>query len=185
MNKKLLILGGIGGIVTSIGLTCAICVSLGLLGGLLGESGPNASRPTRSRPKVVGQDVRVGEVRWKVLEALDLGNRIESVDKFREPLTTSGKFIRVRFEVENLGNDAKTYRGIEIVDRQGRTYTNSSEAFGWIAEDETCILETLNPGIIQICNDIFEVPVEARGLQLSVGNLNMFSSKEAKIDLGL
>ena len=49
---------------------------------------------------VVGQDVVLGSIRWKVLGFIDAGQTLTSNNQFTDPKTTSGRFIRVGFEVE-------------------------------------------------------------------------------------
>ncbi len=133
----------------------------------------------------VGEDVRVDEVRWKILEATDLGNTLKSQTQFIKDKTTTGRFVRVRFEVENLSKDMLTFTGLDLVDDQGRTFKPSSEALEFIPNEEWCVLENLNPNVPQICTAIYEVPANATGLQALVGDLKILGNKTARIDLGL
>ena len=105
---------------------------------------PPTAAPTAHR---VGEDVRVDEVRWKVLEAADLGQTLKSDDQFVEDKTTSGRFVRVRFELENLSKDMLTFVGLDLVDEQGRTFKPSSDVFQFIPNEEACVLENLNPNV--------------------------------------
>lgn len=141
--------------------------------------------PTNTPPPAVGQDVIVDEVRWKVLAAENLGNTLQSDNQFIDDKTTSGMYIRVRFELENLSNDMLTFAGIDLADDQGRTYTRASDAFSYLPDDESCTLENLNPNITKTCTHIFEVPTNATGLQAILGDLKLFGSAEARVDLGL
>jgi hypothetical protein len=148
----------------------------------------STSTPTPLPPTpapIVGQDVLVGEVRWKMLEAQDLGNQLVSDNQFIEPLNTAGKFIRVRFEIENRSKDMQSFIGFDLVDSQGREFTSSSDALMFIDNSETCILENLNPNLPITCMVIYEVPADATGLKAYVGDLSMFGGAEAKIELGL
>jgi hypothetical protein len=133
----------------------------------------------------VGEDVRVDEVRWKVLEATDLGKTLKSTNQFVKDKTTSGRFVRVRFELENLSKDMLTFAGLDLVDDQGRTFKPSSDAFQFIPNEETCVLENLNPNVAKSCTAIYEVPANATGLQAQAGDLKIIGNKTALIDLGL
>lgn len=134
----------------------------------------------------IGQDVIVGEVRWKMLSAVNEGNTLQSGNQFIDDVTTAGTFIRVRFEVENLSKDLLSYTSIDLVDDQGREFVNSSNVFAFIDDKELCFLiVNLNPNVPVTCQEIFEVPTNATGLQAKVGDLKLFGTKEALIDLGL
>lgn len=134
---------------------------------------------------IVGQDVTVDEVRWKILSAEDLGNKITDDNEFTKDLTTSGKFIKIRFEIENRSKEMLSFVGLDLLDSQGRKYTRSSDVFGVIESDELCMLENLNPNITKTCTHIFEVPNDATGLKANAGDLKIFGGNEALIDLGL
>lgn len=133
----------------------------------------------------VGQDVNVDEVRWKVVAAEDAGQTLKSDNDFIPAKKTSGRYVRVRFELENLSKDMLTFAGLDLLDGQGRTFKSSSDLFAFIPEDESCVLENLNPNIAKTCTAIYEVPVDSTGLQAQVSDLKMFGSQQALIDLGL
>lgn len=146
---------------------------------------PTAVPPSPTPAPSVGQDVLVGEVRWKMLSAEELGNQLVSNNQFIDPLMTSGKFVRVRFEIENRSTDTRTFAGMDLVDAQGRKYTSSSDALMFIENAEICLIENLNPNIVKTCTVIFEVPIDASDLHAYVGDLKLFGGDEAKINLGL
>lgn len=132
----------------------------------------------------IGQDVIVGEIRWKILEAKELGQELKSDNQFIDAKTTSGKFILVRLEVENRKTEAATYAGINAVDDKGRTFEVYSEKFGFVDEKESCIFEQLNPNITKVYSEIFELPADAKGIRVGVGDLELFGGDEALIDVG-
>lgn len=134
----------------------------------------------------IGQDVQVDEIRWKIIEAIDQGQTLQSNNQFIDDITTSGRFIRVTFEMENLSKDLLSFSGLNLVDDQEREFIPSSDALFFIEEDQQCIIiENLNPNVPKICQAIYEVPTDATGLKAKVGDLKIFGSKEALIDLGL
>lgn len=140
--------------------------------------------PTPTLPPTVGQDVNVGEIRWKFLEATDIGQELKSDNQFVESKTTGGKFVKIRFEIENLGTEAVSFTGIEILDSKGRTFKPYQDRLFFIEDSEQCILLQLNPNLTKTCAEIFELPADATGLKISVGDLRLFGD-DAVIDLGL
>ena len=133
----------------------------------------------------VGQDVQVDQVRWKIVAAEDAGQTLKSDNQFTPDKKTSGRFVRVRFELENLSKDMLTFAGLDLLDGQGRTFKSSSDAFAFIPDDERCVLENLNPNVAKTCTAIYEVPANAGGLQAQVSDLKMFGGQQALVDLGL
>ena len=141
---------------------------------------------TAVAPAKVGEDVRVDEVRWHVLSAEDLGDTLSSSNRFVDSKTTAGRFIQVRFEIENLSNDLLSYGGLDLVDNRGREYASYSESFMFLPDEEECsFIENLNPNIPKICTVIYEVAADAAGLKIVVSDLKIFGSDEKEIDLGL
>lgn len=148
----------------------------------------NAAPDATATPlPVIGQDVTVDQVRWKMIAAENLGNVLKSGNQFTDDKKTSGAFIKVRFEMENLSTDMLSFTGLDLVDDQSRKFTSTSDAFMFIKDDnERCtMIENLNPNITKTCITIYEVPANAKGLKAKVSDLKMFGSQEALVDLGL
>lgn len=141
--------------------------------------------PTAIPAPVIGQDVMVDDVRWKILSAEDMGNLITDDNQFTEDLKTSGKFIKVRFEIENRSKDMLSFVGLDLIDNQERSFTRSSNAIMVIDGSETCVLENLNPNITKTCTHIYEVPTDAAGLNAVASDLNMFGGAQTMISLGM
>lgn len=178
-RKWLLILGVLA---LSI-LACGNSSSGGSSGG--SSEGGDAEAPAEeAKAYKVGEDVTVGDIRWKFLEVTDLGNELKSDNEFIEPKKTSGKFVLVKFELENKGSDPASYTGIDLVDSKERTFKPYDERITFIDQAELCILEQVNPGLSKTCTEIFEVPGDASGIKASVGDLAPFGD-DAFVDLGL
>lgn len=141
--------------------------------------------PAPTAAPAIGQDVFVDEVRWKILSAEDLGNKLTDDNQFTKDLTTSGKFIKVRFEIENRSKDMLSFAGLDLIDSKGRKYTRSSDAYMIIGSEESCMIENLNPSITKVCTQIYEVPTDATGLQADAGDLKIFGASHTPIGLGL
>jgi hypothetical protein len=172
-----------------------LVVVLGIVGAVLGgrgatstaTQGTEAGAPTVAAPQsyAVGQDVTVDEMRWKIVSVEDLGSTLQSDNQFVTERTSSGRWVRVRFEMENLSKDMLSFAGLDLVDAQGRTLKPSSDAIQFIAPEESCILENLNPNVAKTCTVIYEVPANATGLQAQVTDLKLLGGSETLIDLGL
>jgi hypothetical protein len=134
----------------------------------------------------IGTAVSVPPFGWQVESAEDLGQQLTSDNQFIDPMTTSGRFIRVNVGVLNDGDDATmVLLAPKVVDSRGREFDPASDAFMHIPTEMNCALENLNPGIATPCVYIYEVPADATGLKLRVNNQEIFGSAEADIDLGL
>lgn len=148
------------------------------------EAAPPTEAATVAATYKTGQDVQVGEVRWKITEAKDIGQELKSDNEFIKGKTTKGRFVSLAFEMENLGKEQKSFAGLSLVDGKGRKFEASSDAFMFIEQEKQCIFENLNPNVIKECQVIFEVPADAAGLSANVGDLEMFGGDEALIELG-
>ena len=146
------------------------------------------AEPTQVPLAKVGEQVDVEDVSWKVEEAIDAGDRIESGNQYVDPLTTAGKFIRVRVVVQNNGTEQRNLSAssAEITDSQGRTFKGASSMEAMmVAGDDSCGFQELPAGIPKTCHLIFEVPKEASGFKFKASNLALILIDTKEIDLGL
>ena len=135
-----------------------------------------------------GDDVTVENVRWQLIEAKDLGNVLKSDNQYTEDKKAAGnsKFVEITMEVENLDTDMASVSDLKIVDSKGREFISASDVFQWIPDDKQMfILSNLNPNVPEQFIDIYEVPEDATGLKVEVGDLNLFGNEKAYIDLGI
>jgi hypothetical protein len=160
------------------------------------EAEPPAATRTRAPTKtplptrtpvplpVVGAEVKVGDITWKVLSAQNLGKLIKSNNQFIKDLKTSGSFVAVRYEVANAGTREVFYLTPDLLDESGRRFGSTSDAIFHIPEDEQCLLEQINPGITKTCQGIYEVPADAAHLVAELTGLKLFAGN-TQVDLGL
>jgi hypothetical protein len=156
-----------------------------------GEEKKSSVSTSEEAPTVysINQDVRVGDVRWKLLDVKDRSSILRATKSryptFTKDKITTGKFIEITMEVENLGTEMKTVSNLELVDNKGREFTHASDVSEWIPEGkELFLLSNLNPNMPQQFVDIYEVPTDATGLKIKVGDLSLWGTDEALISLG-
>lgn len=173
-----------------IGGILVLLIVIGIIGGKDKSSNTNTTSANNSNQQVyaINQDVRVGDIRWKLLSARDHGSILKGSESkyptYQEDKTSSGRFIEINIEVENVGTDQETTIGVELTDSKGRDYS-SGPFVEWIPDDKSILLTTLNPNVTKQFKDIYEVPADAADLKVKVGDLNPFTSKEALINLGI
>ncbi len=141
------------------------------------------------KPTEVGlndEGVLVGDVYWSVHEATVLGDTIYNRSPFTGSLKTSGTFLWVEVWVVNTGNAPITLLAPNVFDDDARLFSSSTDAILCIPEDKSKgFLHNLNPGVRARAIFVYDVPKDATGLTLLVGDLELFKGKEGAIDLGL
>jgi cytoskeletal protein RodZ len=148
---------------------------------------PTAAPTEAPAAYTVGQDVQVGDVRWKILEATDAGQTLESDNEFIKDKQTQGKFIRLRLEVENLSKEQLNFSEVELVDNQERAFKSSTdvEVMMHVPTEEQCpFFQQLTSNLPKTCQIMYEVPADAQGIKIKVGDLEMMGSDEALIEAG-
>ena len=139
----------------------------------------------QSPPKSIGEVVQVGDVRWQLLSAQDLGHVLEADGK-REK--TQKRFIAVRFQLTNKGSADLGFRGATVRDSRGREYERGR--LEYVAENERCaggILGPfgLKPNTIENCTSIYEVAPDATGLVFIADDLGGREDGAESVALGL
>jgi hypothetical protein len=131
------------------------------------------------------ESIDVNDVRWTLLQAVELGDGLESESDEVPDLVAAGRLIGLRFEVENLGEEPLTFVGIQVVDAQGREYTYLSEALPFIIDEEACQMEDLEAGTAITCTALYDVAQDASGLQGVLTDLSLLGGEEILVDLEL
>lgn len=143
-----------------------------------------------SRVFKLNESVFVGDVAWEVLSAENIGSTLKGSRSrypfFQKDLSTVGYFIKVRFVVANTGDELLSVTVPGLIDSRDREFASSPDATYWVPEGEDILLlDNINPGLGRIYTAIYEVPADAKGLKLRVGDLEFWGSDEEVIDLGL
>lgn len=153
-----------------------------------GQEGINRTVKLNLSPvpvNTVGKSVRVGDVRWQILSAEDLGHLLEAGGN-REK--TKDRFVKLRFQLTNKGSADLDFHGALLRDGQGREYERGRSEF--VAENERCtggILGpfVLKPNAITTCTNIYEVSANAIGLVLIADDLDGSAAGAETVALGL
>jgi hypothetical protein len=197
--------GGMGkillGILITLGaivLCCAASSFAGLLGtaGIVSEASKNIEEQKQvetnkndeawNNPAKLNEAIAVKDVSWTVVSAQDLGSTIKSkYSSFGEDCkANSGKFIKVTLKVKNNYKEIKTLTDVDLLDDQKREFKTSTDTFGCI-DGDLYILANINPGIEKTFIAVYEVPNDAKGLKLKLGDLDFFSKEFKYVTLGL
>jgi hypothetical protein len=157
------------------------------------SSTPSTPVPT-SITYSINQPVIVGSGTYTVLSAQDKGNVLKASESryyssllsFAKDKLIPGRFIEVKFQVENNGRITETFVSAPtLIDNQNREYKIVYEDSEWIPEGINYGIPELQPGIPLQCAAIYEIANNATGLKLKVRDTSATSSKTALIDLGL
>jgi hypothetical protein len=167
-------------ILTVLGVFILFSVAINIIGGGAKKEG-YVSTPTPEVKEEIKQEkiFKIGEnviidnkTRWKVLSVKNLGSTLTSTNPFIESKTTTGKFIQVRFEVENISKDLESVGNVGLVDFQGREYVPASGVSFWIPnEEQLFLIDNINPNITKTYTVIFDIAKDATGLKFRPGGV--------------
>ncbi|MDP3970980.1 MAG: hypothetical protein Q8P90_04780 [bacterium] len=136
----------------------------------------------------IGEEVVVKDVTWKLLSAQDLGETLLARDSkyasIASSKTTTGKYVKVEYEVTHNSSSTKSISDPNLLDDAGRQYTSPSDVYEWIPEGKELIFSNLNSGITYTFVTIYEVPKDAKNLAFEATDLELFGSKTEEIQLG-
>jgi len=130
---------------------------------------------------VLGKESQKGNIKCQILEIKDRGDVLKTSEmlyppKDKEELqkiqdkTTTGKFLEVKFEIENIGKEVQSIGEIVLIDDQNREYSNleNIEFDYWLPQESQDFLQNINPGIKKELTQIFEVPKDAQSFKLKL-----------------
>lgn len=159
------------------------------LGDITEEEAVNsAERGTKENPWPVGTEVNNGEIIWKILSAEDIGNTLRSTNVLYKDKTTTGKFIKVKAIIKNIGTDTvdTTFLTFKILDSNFREFTELAESFAYIENGNGLeIMEEINPGMERNYTFIFEVPSDAEVFMFEATDLELIMESKTYISLGI
>ena len=131
----------------------------------------------------LNEDLQIGDVKWKVIKS----RTADQLNDYSGAVKPAGKFLVVNVIVENMGKDMKTVTGLKVVDDKDREFTSYSKSFGLqnLGAESLYVLSNINPNVPLTFADVYEIPADAKGLKLKVGDLSLLGSDAGLIDLGL
>lgn len=154
-----------------------------LLGGcmaIFATSGGESVEEPEAAPVAIGVPVDVADVQWTVLAAKQ-ANQLTS-----EFSSENGNFVIVDVRFLNNGNEAVTLdsASLALIDSEGRKSEADPDKFEFIPEGKDLFIDQVNPGVSKDGQAIFTVAPEASGFFLEVGDADLFSDTNARVDLG-
>jgi Domain of unknown function (DUF4352)/zinc-ribbon domain len=136
---------------------------------------------TKQNPVSIGDPVKAGKVEWNVTNA-------RQVTELKAPYsgTKQGNFVIVDFNFTNGTKEAVTLDTVSLtlIDSEGRKFEADTDAYEYVPTNKNIFLEQVNPGVMKQGETIFTVAPGASGFILKAGDTDMFSDKNAYIDLG-
>ena len=173
-------------------LVLIFLVALGLAAcGSAKLTAPNTSDSSASDSSATYKII-VGDVRWTFTEVKDEGNTlIPAVHAGNSPnASTTGKFLRISYEVENIGTEKIEMYSFGLMDSQGKEIDsdsdfNATSSYVYVKEENYCILRSLAPNTVKKCEILFELPLATNVAELTaeVNDLTILGRKKAKINL--
>jgi hypothetical protein len=133
----------------------------------------------------IGEDISAGDIIWNITEVNDLGTRLESETGIDYLEAEEGKFIGIRFTVENVGSESKFIYDLNVVDSKGRKFPICLPGFAFFFPAEACALEEIVPGLERRLSASFDVALDSEGLLLEVTDLNTPAGEKTYIDLDI
>lgn len=135
-------------------------------------------------PLPTDQEVTVGDITWKVLEVEELGETIKSpsgtlIDAVR------GKFVSMRFMVQNDGEEPVTIYDLSVIDSRGRVFNICLSAYEYFVPTDACALVELSPGIEYEYIAPFDVAPDSEGLIIEFTDLSDQDEQSTYVSLGI
>jgi hypothetical protein len=165
----------------------ALLMVLGVLLACKGGKDSGGSGSSGGTAKL-GEQVKLDESAWTVIEAKDLGKSIKATSELfaDEKKDTTGKFVQVHYKVVNNGKKQETLLDTpKIVDSKSREFGPIQSESEYVPKgSKAAILETLQPSMEKDFYTIIEVPADATGLKVQVTGLGLLGDKKM-VDIGM
>jgi len=171
-------------------MTFAICIGLAM-GAMAGSKSTSDAfthehiNRSAVSPVPKSEAVMAGNIEWNILDVEEVGPVLRE-DNTGATLETKGKFVNIRFEVVNHGEEQKYIFDLRMVDDRGRTYPICAEAYAYLGLlEEACSVAELIPDVRRTFTTSHDVPRNAEDLWLEVTDLNVPPKEKVYIDLGI
>lgn len=135
-------------------------------------------------PEELGEKFTVNDIEWTLLEAKDMGSRVNSEKLLNyDCVSKEGKFIFIKIKVKNNQKDSVSIPDFILLDSDKKEYKSSNDPLGCV-EVNIILSESIKPGVEKTFVGLYEVPSSSKDFRLKVGELNLFSSNFRFISLG-
>jgi len=133
-----------------------------------------------------GEPLKLDDSVWTVIDAKDLGKKLDANTTYGEPKEAAGRFVQIRYKVTNTTRKAESVLDPpRVVDDKGREFTRLDlESLYVPAKVATLGIELLPPAVEKEYATIVDVPADARGLKLQLRGLGLLGERR-QIDLGI
>jgi hypothetical protein len=159
-----------------------------VLGALLACKGGKGGGGSSGGTAKVGEQVKLDESTWTVVEAKDLGKSIKATAEYAadEKKNTTGRFIQVHYKVVNNGKKQESLiEEPKIVDSKGREFGPIEGESEYVPKGtKAALVETLQPSMEREYYTIIEVPADATGLKVQLTGLGFLGDKK-QVDIGM
>ncbi len=177
-----------------VGLGILTILILLIVVGMLVQSGKSepaekTSQSTKTEPTVKtvnkGEEIQVGEVKWKVLEV----DKKSSISNGLQKVKPGGVFVVVSLRAELLGKESGIIDSsqLKIVDNQNRVFERSAEGQTALemSGEEGLFLKQVHPNVPIEGYAVFDVPTDATGLKLKIEDFRLLSGEYGYVNLGI
>lgn len=149
------------------------------------KAGSSTKQKEEADAVLIGAVATAGDVQWVVTDAQRVNELVREGPTPKLTKTEQGSFVTVDFDFTNNGSDSVTLDNASttLLDSEGRESRPKTDASTYIPEDRKLLLENVNPGLTRQGRVIFDVPPDASGFQLQVGDTNPFGGEDALVEL--
>jgi len=147
--------------------------------------------PSPELPPPPVYEVSIGNIRFKLKEAKDIGNILKASEAkyfVRDDISTTERFIQVTITAENIGTDnikGTLWEIRELYDSEERKFYSTRDRDPWIPDTSQCE-SLLKPGFTPTpCTKIYEVAKISKDLKVEVYSKEPGQGDFIDIDLTL
>ena len=144
------------------------------------------SKDDRTKTYVIGDYVRAGDIEWQIKKEPD---KMKEIWGDYDSQKANGTFVLIELTgmLTGKGSAIVSTAEFQLIDKEDIRYetTNNGEAGLKELDLKSLSREQLNPGVSITGWIVFDVPEDATGLKLEVGDLVPDSDRVGLIDLGI
>ena len=147
-----------------------------------------ANNTNFANPKAIKTPVRVSNIEWTLTSATVLGPTIKADNEYSNDCVASqgSTFIHITFTAKNQGDKMASTIVLNIYDDLKREFISYTGVYLCQNSNANYVytMENINPGLEKEYDAYFEVPSDAKGFRVKVGDLDIFANKYDYISLG-